>query len=325
MRDWLRLIRASGLATILADALAAVVVCAAWAQSLPDLRWAAVRVWNHLDQAGWIVGAGLLCYISGMVWNDIADVDRDRVIEPRRPLPSGRVPVAAAVILGVVAPVAALACAGQVNQGFAAAGVVLALGLTYNLGTKQVPWLGSMVMGLTRAAHAAMALLILGPDVFAMSLSGHGGGLIYPALVGLYSGGLTLVSELHHRPGIRLEAACGAVAMALALCIAAALALVIGWPKEMLLAGGWKPVVAVAGLAALALSLWLFVSQVAPVVWAALGDSERAGFGPAIAAGLAGLILLAAVAAGAAHPLAGLPALALFPVFRWASQRIRMD
>jgi 4-hydroxybenzoate polyprenyltransferase len=325
MRDWLRLIRASGLATILADALAAIVVCAAWAQAIPDIRWAAQRVWGGLDGAAWIIGAGLLCYITGMVWNDIADVERDRVIEPRRPLPSGRIPLAAAVILGIVAPVAALACAAQVRHGFAAAGTVLALSLVYNLGAKQVPWLGSLVMGLTRAAHALMAVLILGPDLFLVTVSGHGGGLVYPALVGCYAAGLTLVSELHHRPGRRIEAATGALAMLGAAVAALTLAVATGWPLHLLAGGGWRPVVAVAGLAALGLACWLFATQVVPVVWAALRDSERAGFGPAVAAGLAGLLLLAAIAAGAAHPLAGVPILLLFPVFRWAARRIRMD
>ncbi len=325
MRDWLRLIRASGLATILADALAAVVVCAAWAQAQPDVLWAAARVWHGAVPAAWIVAAGLLCYITGMVWNDIADVERDRVIEPRRPLPSGRVPVAAAVVIGIIAPVAALACAAQVRHGFGAAGTVLALALLYNLGAKQVPWLGSLVMGLTRSAHALMALLILGPDLFAMSVAGHGGGLIYPLLVGIYTVGLTLVSELHHRPGRRIEAVTGAGLMLLAVLLATALVVAIGWPRALLTAGGWRPVLAVAGLAALGAALWLFARQVMPVVWAALRDSERAGFGAAIAAGLGGLLLLAAVAAGAAHPLAGLPVLVLFPIFRWAARRIRMD
>src|ERR1700744_3324980 len=106
MLDWLRLIRASGLFTIISNTLAAVLVCAAGDDLHP--LWLLKRLQTNGWSALWIPVASCCLYASGMLWNDLNDLERDRVLNPRRPLPSGRVSLAAAFVVGVLFAVGAL-------------------------------------------------------------------------------------------------------------------------------------------------------------------------------------------------------------------------
>src|SRR3954468_15416074 len=127
MLDWLRLIRASGLLTIASNSLAAVLVMA----SGDDLRLRGLLGRLHTGGAHllWIPLASFCLYAAGMLWNDVHDVDRDRALNPRRPLPSGRVSLATAYVAGVVFALGALICGylAEGRTGFNAAGVVLTL------------------------------------------------------------------------------------------------------------------------------------------------------------------------------------------------------
>src|SRR4051812_49757706 len=100
MLDWLRLIRASGLLTIVSNTLAAVLVCASGDDL--SLRWLLKRLQRGGGHLLWIPLASFCLYAAGMLWNDVHDVDRDRVLNPRRPLPSGRVGLPTAYVAGVI-------------------------------------------------------------------------------------------------------------------------------------------------------------------------------------------------------------------------------
>src|SRR5829696_5623158 len=50
-------------------------------------------------------------YLAGMVWNDVFDLAEDRRDRPFRPLPSGRISVRTAVIIGLVLLAGGWACA----------------------------------------------------------------------------------------------------------------------------------------------------------------------------------------------------------------------
>src|SRR4051812_46156890 len=102
MLDWLRLIRASGLLTIASNTLAAVVVALYFNSGLDPLLLARRLLQGNSWDALWVVLASSLLYASGMLWNDLADVDRDRMLHPRRPLPSGRISLASAYIAGAI-------------------------------------------------------------------------------------------------------------------------------------------------------------------------------------------------------------------------------
>lgn len=331
MLDWLRLTRASGLATVLAN-IAAMALFAFYTGEGLDPRWIGRLLAADPVRIGWLLLASTLLYAAGMAWNDLADVERDRILHPKRPLPSGRMHLPTAMVgaalMGVGAVVAALMAEGPL--GALAALTVLALALLYDFEAKHVPWLGSLVMGLTRAAHACFALLVIGPDALRAALvaadpPGARWLLAYPLILLLYTTGLTLISELEHRPARRWELLAGGVLILLAL--AGALDLFIGapWQRAWLLSGGSWPL-ALVGTALLVLgAAALLVWEVGRPLAAAITQASRVQAGRTLVAGLGGMILLDVIVAGAAHPLGAIAVLALYPVFRWAGRAIRMD
>ena len=72
------------------------------------------------DTFGWkaallVLASGLL-YMAGMVWNDYFDLAEDKRDRPFRPLPSGRVSVRAAVIIGLLLLAGGWACAAATGS-----------------------------------------------------------------------------------------------------------------------------------------------------------------------------------------------------------------
>lgn len=330
MLDWLRLLRASGLATIGSNLLAAVFIgfYAGDAVALKDL---AARLRHQGWGLIWIPLASSLLYAAGMLWNDLCDFDRDRILHPRRPLPSGRIGLLSAYVVGALLLVGAFLAAAQVRHGLELAGVVASLILLYDMGVKQVPWLGSLVMALVRAGHAIFALLLLGPDYLRIALSpeaspaGMSVFLAYPAILGLWILGLTLVSELESRSCRRVELVVGLVLMAAALVWCLIRLITAPWLGPFLHGGPLKTAAACAALALAFGLLGMLGWSVGRPAWLALGTGRRGRVRPVVAAGLGGMILLDAVAASAAHPLAGLIIAAGYPVYRLFARVVRMD
>jgi 4-hydroxybenzoate polyprenyltransferase len=329
MLDWLRLLRASGLATIAANLLA-VTFIAFYAGGGLDPEWLAARIWRE-GWLGWCVPlASCLLFCAGMLWNDLCDLERDRVLNPQRPLPSGRIGLVPAWVAGLVLAFAAPLIATPIPYGLQLAGAVLTLALIYNLWAKQVPWLGSVVMALVRVAHAVFALLWLGPDYLRMALTPwlDPAGLplfIYPLILGLYVFGLTLISELESRDGSRFTAIIGLAAMATALAIAVVGVFKAPWLPVLLHAGGMRTIAALVVVAGcLAVAGWLGWSVFKP--WLeAVRSARRQLVGPVVVAGLGGMILLDVLLAAAAHPLAPLAILPLYLIFKGVGRAIRMD
>lgn len=330
MLDWLRLIRASGLATIGSNLLA-VVFLAFYAGDGFDLRWLGAHLWRGGAAALWVPLASCLLYATGMVWNDLCDLDRDRVLNPRRVLPAGRIGLVPAYVAGLLLAVGAVLAAAQVHLGLPAAGTVLMLILLYNLGAKQVPWLGSVVMALVRMAHAAFALLVLGSDFLRMALTPFGGppgaGLVlaYAGLLGAYVFGLSLIAELESRRGRAWELLAGGLLVMAPVLVAAVRLPLAPWLVEALRSGpGIGAIAVLALLAGLALAGWLLWTLVRPA-WIALRHARRQDVRPVVVAALGGMVLLDAIAAGYAHPAALALIALLYPLFRLASRAVRMD
>jgi len=107
-----------------------------------------------------LVAGGL--YVFGMVLNDVLDVRRDKVFAPNRPLPSGRMSVAAAIAIAFTALL--IAVAASVPLGAAATFVTLitaTLILFYDALAKHDPGIGVLTLGLIRGAD----MLIANPDL----------------------------------------------------------------------------------------------------------------------------------------------------------------
>ena len=97
---WLQLVRAPNAPTAAANILAAFLL--------------ANHNWSHWPELVLLIVSSVALYCSGMVLNDVFDVEADRLSQPNRPLPSGRIAVQTArrlgwglMIFGVVVAIAA--------------------------------------------------------------------------------------------------------------------------------------------------------------------------------------------------------------------------
>jgi 4-hydroxybenzoate polyprenyltransferase len=267
-RGYLELVRPANVATALADVLAGY----------------AVAGLGNPGALGCLLVATACLYAGGVVLNDVFDRDIDRTERPERPIPSGRVSVAAAAALGlgllaVGVFAASLATPASGVVAAATAGCVL----LYDAWGKRQGLFGPVNMGLCRGLNlllgvsAAPAVL---PDAWPLALLP----LIYIAAVTAVSRG-----EVH---GGRKEIAAFAL-ISLSLVLAALGALAIGRGG-----GSW------AGVAFTALLAW----RVMPAFWGAYRTPAPGPIRHAIRTGVLSLVLLdAAIGAtygGAVYSLA---------------------
>jgi 4-hydroxybenzoate polyprenyltransferase len=186
--DYIRLVRAPMLVTALADPIAGYCL----ARPAPD--GAVAPDYRNLLPVGL---ASLCLYAAGMVFNDCADVVRDRTLHPERPLASGRVPFTRAFTLGVGLALVALLAAQTVNLGASAAALGLALGILLYNGVTKRHWLaGAMTMGALRAGNALLGVFAALPERGAMPLDP----LPFLAALFLYGTLLTILSGLEEPP-----------------------------------------------------------------------------------------------------------------------------
>ena len=141
---WLRLVRLPNLFTVPGDPLFGFL---AGGGDLADPR------------LPWLAGAVLLLYVFGLIDNDLCDLATDRVERPERPLPSGRVTVAAAEMARWGCALGGLAAAAAVGPSpLAAATLLLILAAAYNR-FKHYPPLGPALIGLCRVLAVAVGLI----------------------------------------------------------------------------------------------------------------------------------------------------------------------
>src|SRR6476661_8100441 len=72
-----------------------------------------------------VLASGML-YSAGMVWNDYFDLAEDKRDRPFRPLPSGRVSIRTAVVIGTLLLAGGWACAALTGRAGALVGLALA-------------------------------------------------------------------------------------------------------------------------------------------------------------------------------------------------------
>ncbi len=111
---------------------------------------------NHRGIAGFertfglLLGASFGLYLAGMVFNDVFDRDIDARERPQRPIPSGRISLRFAVVLGLALLAGGLLCAALAGmQSLAIAAGLTAAIFAYNAILKRTP-LGPIGMGACR-------------------------------------------------------------------------------------------------------------------------------------------------------------------------------
>jgi len=135
----------------------------------PSLR-GGLPLWLAL-LLGAVAAAGLHAY--GTALNDLLDVRRDRVLHPRRPLPSGAMSVQHAVITAVLGLLTATLAALALGTGPVLVCLLVAVAiLFYNVTGKHLPAIGIVTLGLIRTVGMFLPNPVLGfawPIVLAMT------------------------------------------------------------------------------------------------------------------------------------------------------------
>ncbi|MEZ6087231.1 MAG: UbiA family prenyltransferase [Pirellulaceae bacterium] len=217
LRDWCQLVRLPNVFTVLADTTAAFLLVA---QELdPVARYVLV------------IASVVFLYWSGMILNDLWDLEVDRRERPGRPLPAGRIQVAAArragwglLLFGILlAGLAGYFPVEGVGGGFLPAGVAILLAISvvlYDGPVKRTPF-APIMMGACRffsfLLGASAAMTAVGAFPF---FSNHV--LIIAAGFGIYIGGVTLMARGEAVGGERLPLISGFAVTIIGLAIIAA-------------------------------------------------------------------------------------------------------
>ncbi len=152
----LTLMRPANLVTAVADILAGASVAAA-----------VTGGWN--DNVSYLALATIGLYGGGVVFNDVFDVDLDRIERPERALPSGEVTLSEAVLLGGLLLLGGIAFSLFVSSSSGAIALAVAvLALVYDARAKHHPLLGPLAMGMCRGGN-----LLLGISLSAAALASY--------------------------------------------------------------------------------------------------------------------------------------------------------
>ncbi len=186
LRPWLRIVRLPLAATAVCDVLACTLL--AW-MSAGRVMATDLLAWSTARDLGLLALTALLVYAAGMAGNDLADRHVDAAKAPDRPLPRGTLRARTVAIFVGLCVAGALALGGGPAGSRGVVGVALLLALAYDGGLKRRVVPGAATMGGVRAANASYAVL---PLVLTGAASWWV--LLAPLAIGLYSGGVTILS-----------------------------------------------------------------------------------------------------------------------------------
>lgn len=153
-------------------------------------------------------------YLAGMVWNDVFDVAEDTRDRPFRPIPSKRVTIRTASILGSLLIFAGLGFA--ILAGAVVIGIILACAvLLYDAWLKRTP-LGPVAMAACRFLNVLLGLTVIPDDALNANMRIHIAGVVGVYIVGVtwFARTEATVSRRRH-----LLAASGVIAVSLVLAL----------------------------------------------------------------------------------------------------------
>ena len=187
MRPYLELCRVYLLPTALADSFAGFALAAAIFERSEDPLPVLIAA---------TISACL--YSSGMVSNDLFDLEKDREGAPAKPLPAGSITTAQAAWLASHLSVLGIGLSFLVPDAFWPAAAVLICSLLYNIGAKKIPVLGDTLMGSCRSGNFLIGATAAGGSFLGVLAESR---LLAPALVlGGFITVVTAISRLEDGP-----------------------------------------------------------------------------------------------------------------------------
>jgi len=206
--------------------------------------------WDNPQKFFGLLIASCCLYLSGMVFNDVFDRKQDAAERPGRPIPSGRVSVTAAVVLGVLLMGCGLVAAATVTRISLQVAAILALAiLSYDGLLKQTP-LAPLAMGSCRFLN----VLLGASDQPFWTPPGL---LVRPQLaaaigLGVYIVGVTVFARTEAKTSSRKQLALAQLLFNAGIVVLGVL--IVSWPAWRWPPGGNGPV-ALAMLGVIALTL----------------------------------------------------------------------
>ncbi|MBI5761625.1 MAG: UbiA family prenyltransferase [Planctomycetales bacterium] len=214
---YLQLCRAANLFTALADIFLGFLMTHENLQPWPTFAWLLV--------------SSACLYTAGMVWNDVFDRDVDREERPSRPIPSGKISVRAASILGtllLVGGIVAAALAG--TQSLLVAAILVACILAYDGLVKSTP-VGPLFMGGCRFLNVMLGASAAGTSgdfAAAAELVWAKPQLFVAAALGIYITGVTWFAR--EEADISRRGPLGRAIAVVNLGLAGLIAMLFYWP-----------------------------------------------------------------------------------------------
>lgn len=239
----------------------------------------------------WLLISTFGLYGGGIVFNDVFDADLDAEERPERAIPSGRISITRAKLLGTLLLSAGIASAFQVAPASGILAILIsACALMYDWKAKHSAFFGPLFMGICRGANLMLGVSII-PSMLPQLWF-----LIFLPL--FYIGSITLISQGEVHGGKKVY---GAMALGSVFTVIAGLCLLTLLPSYQL-------------LTALPFIL-LLAGAVLPPFGKAAGDPTPSLIKKAVKRGVLCLILLnSALAAGFAGFLTGLMVFLLLPL-----------
>ncbi len=110
-----------------------------------------------------VAAAALFLYAAGLLFNDLADIERDRRSRPSRPLPSGRLDAGGVAVAASGLPALALIFCIQAGWATAVTGLLLlAAILAYDFFLKERGLWGAVMMGICRGLSVMLGASVAG-------------------------------------------------------------------------------------------------------------------------------------------------------------------
>ena len=193
VRSWLQLVRLPAVFTALAD------ICAGFACKRSSFE--PVTIFAAL------LASSACLYLAGMIFNDVFDRRRDAIGRPGRPIPSGRIGVLPAVVVGLLLVAAGIGSAATVSRQ----ALVISLALTACIfaydGLLKATVLGPVAMGACRFLNVMLGAAIDDVSTFVWAPPQ----IYVAAAIGIYVAGITWFARTEEKTSARLPLLGGAV------------------------------------------------------------------------------------------------------------------
>ncbi|MBA3316420.1 MAG: UbiA family prenyltransferase [Planctomycetota bacterium] len=203
VRSWLQLVRLPAVFTALAD------ICAGHACKTSSFQ--------PVGPFAALLTSSACLYLAGMVFNDVFDRRRDAIGRPGRPIPSGRIGVFPAIVVGALLIAAGIGSAASVSRQ----ALLISLALTACIfaydALLKATLLGPIAMGGCRFLNVMLGAAIDDVSTFVWAPPQ----LYVATAIGIYVAGITWFARTEERTSGRLSLIGGAVVANLGMAILA--------------------------------------------------------------------------------------------------------